>query len=128
MVISFLLLAVAGCGGKGGPHLAPVRGKVYFRQTVLSGGTVVFCPDTQRGNSGALARAEIQPDGSYVLQTDGEAGAAPGWHRVTVMAVLARPGGGPAWRLPQKYSDPEMSDITCEVKPVQPNAIDLHLD
>src|SRR5438552_2308150 len=78
-----LLTLSAGCS-KRAPELVGVRGTVFYRGEPVRGGTVVFAPDPDRGGSGPLAIAEIQPDGTYVLRTDGENGAVPGWHRVTV--------------------------------------------
>src|SRR5205814_10691646 len=116
-----LLVSAAGCGADG-TALTPVRGKVYYRGVLLSRGTVVFIPDEDRGNRGPLARAEIQPDGSYVLRSGEEAGAVPGWHRVTVVAVEdGSPTSGPRPLVPQKYSDPGLSDLTYQVEPGKEN-------
>src|SRR5947209_4271705 len=87
------LLAAAGCESGSGP-LAPVRGKVAYQGVPLHTGVIVFTPDPLRGTSGPVARAEIQPDGSYTLLTENLAGTAAGWHRVTIVAVEA-PAGVP---------------------------------
>jgi hypothetical protein len=129
----FLLLA-AGCGSDA-DRLTSVRGKVSYKGVPLPGGTIVFTPDAARGNSGPLARAEIRPDGTYLLRTGDRPGAVPGWHRVTVAAVEA-PGTAPALQrytvprtlLPERYRDPEMSGLACEVKPDRVNTLDLNLE
>lgn len=122
-----LLVGAAGCGVDG-TALTPVRGKVYYRGVPLSRGTVVFIPDENRGNRGPLARAEIQPDGSYVLRSGEEAGAVPGWHRVTVVAVDdGSYATGPRPLLPSKYSDPGQSELSCQVEAGKENGIDLRL-
>ena len=86
----FGLLAVAGCGQDEAVP-APVHGRVFYKGVPLSGGSIVFTPDIERGGSGPLARGDIGPDGRYVLNTDGRAGAAPGWHRVTIVAIEGPP-------------------------------------
>ena len=115
-------LLCAGCG-KGAPGLAPVRGTVYYKGVPIRGGALVFAPDTERGNSGALAHGEIGSDGAYTLRTDKADGAPPGWHRVTITAT---PGAGAV--LPHRYSDPEMSGQFREVVPGKENVLDLRLE
>jgi hypothetical protein len=128
------LLVLAGCGDEQ-PKLAIVHGKVAHDGVPLPGGTIVFTPDATRGNTGPLACAEIQPDGTYALRTANQAGATPGWHRVTVVsvAIAAPPEPGqrfavPRSLLPSWYRDPNLSGLTCEVKPSQDNVLDFNLD
>ena len=118
-----LALAAAGCGGEE-PGVAPVRGTVYYRGAPVKGGLIVFTPDEERGGRGPAAEAVIGPDGSYVLRTAGERGAAPGWHRITVAG--AAPGEPSA--LPYRYADPDLSCLRREVEAGRGNVIDLHLD
>jgi hypothetical protein len=129
-----LVTLAAGCG-RGRPALNPVHGKVYYQGKALGSGTIVFTPDASRGGNGALARSEVQADGSYSLRTDQAYGAAPGWYRVTVMAVKApgKPAPGqryavPQSLLPERYRDPELADLVREVKDGRENDIDFHLD
>jgi hypothetical protein len=129
-----LLLLALGCGS-GKPSLNAVHGKVYYQGSPLSCGTIVFTPDASRGNQGALARSEIQSDGSYSLRTDVGYGVPPGWYRVTVMAVevpgTPEPGQRfalPRTLLPEKYRDPELAGLVHEVKDGRANCIDLHLE
>ncbi|HYT95240.1 MAG TPA: hypothetical protein VEL76_41365 [Gemmataceae bacterium] len=133
-VTLLLCLATTGCHS-GTPALATVHGKVSFRGQPLPGGTIIFAPDYARGCVGELACAEIQPDGTYTLKTGDAAGAVPGWHRVTVCAILppgqALPGylyAIPPSLLPQRYRDPELSGLNCEVKAELTNSIDFQLD
>jgi hypothetical protein len=119
----------SGCDyGFGEP--APVQGHVAYQGVLLRTGTVVFAPDMKHGNTGALARADIQFDGSYALQTEGREGVRPGWYRVTI-AALERPAddaGMPISLLPDKYTDPETSGLACEIKPGQENHIEFNLE
>lgn len=122
-----------GCRRGPGPAIA-VTGKVTYKGGVVPGGFIVFSPDRERGHSGAIASSRIDADGSYELKTDDRPGAEPGWYRITLVAL--DPGSGlasgrysiPASLLPEKYRDPELSQLTCEVKPNRPNRIDFNLD
>jgi hypothetical protein len=126
-VLALLLLGLAGCG-KTPSKPAAVQGRVSYRGALLPGGTIVFTPDTARGGSGPLARAEIQPDGTYSLRTEDQAGAYPGWYRVTVACFQGAPGTVPRSLLPTAYLDPEMSGLAREVKADQDNTLDINLD
>jgi hypothetical protein len=115
--------------------MIPVHGKVSYRGSTLGSGTIVFTPDASRGHDGALARAVIEPDGSYRLRTDHGDGAAPGWYRITIMAVemLDRPADGqpyamPRSLIPEKYRDPELAGLVREIKAGSDNRIDIDLD
>jgi hypothetical protein len=123
-----------GCES-GKESLALVRGRVSYKGIALRSGTIVFTPDVLRGTTGPMARSEIQSDGSYTLQTNGAPGAIPGWHRVTVMCLESKPLTGPNGELnlprsliPEKYRDPELSGLSCEVRGGQVNGIDFDLD
>jgi hypothetical protein len=120
-----LLLLAAGCGGDT-DQTVEVQGRVFFRGKPVEGGTIVFAPDPARGGSGPLAQAEIQPDGRYRLMSGGKAGAVPGWHRVTVAPAGA--AGSATRTLPARFSDPELSGQSHEVKPGKYNNIDLYLE
>jgi hypothetical protein len=131
--LGLLLLSLAGCQNEG-EDLAPVHGQVFFKGQPLEGGTIVFTPDPDRGGYGPLATGEIDQQGHYTLKTEGQPGAVPGWHRITVKATAPR-GGDPASKdarnrevLPLEYSDPERSGTCREVKPGQDNTINLRLD
>ncbi len=129
-----LALLVLGGGCRRSTALLPVTGKVSYRGTALTKGIVVFTPDASRGESGPIALGTIRDDGSYVLNTGDVPGAGPGWYRVTV-AVFSAPAAQPAVAapaaflgLPEKYRDPELSMLRCQVKADQANTIDFHLD
>jgi hypothetical protein len=125
-----LILLAAGCGRETTPQVV-VRGKICYRGVALRSGTVVFTPDAARGTTGPLASAELQSDGSYALRTGQALGAVPGWHRVTVLALESgtRPAPTqPRLLLPEKYCDPELSGLTCEVKAGQENTVNFNLE
>jgi hypothetical protein len=122
------LMLLSGCGGSSGDaRTSRVEGRVYYRGAPVPGGTIVFSPDAERGGNGPLAVGVIQSDGRYNLHTGSEAGAVPGWHRVTV-APAAVEGKAFVQSLPAEYSDPQRSGKSCEVKAGQPNVIEIHLE
>lgn len=135
MIALALLLAAVGCSGESEPsELTPVQGIVTYRGQPLAGATVVFVPDAVRGNRGELAQAEVGADGSYTLKTSQRYGAAAGWYKVTVAAIekpSAAPGQSaplPRSLIPEKYRDPELSGLTCEVQAGRTNGINFHLE
>jgi hypothetical protein len=131
-----LALMVLASGCRSSVPLQPVTGKVTFKGALLSYGVVVFTPDASRGESGRVAVGTIRPDGTYTLNTDDAAGAGPGWYRITVSAfnspppktLAPEPFQPPVPLLPEKYRDPELSTLRCQVKANQTNSIDLNLD
>jgi hypothetical protein len=125
-----LLLLAAGCSRETAPQ-AVVRGKIWYRGVALRSGTVVFTPDAARGTTGPLACAELQSDGSYVLRTGQTLGVVAGWHRVTVLSLESgtrAAAAPPRLLLPEKYCDPELSGLTCEVKAGQENTVNFNLE
>lgn len=118
------MLAAAGCGPKA-DELAPVQGQVHYLGRPISGGTIVFVPDPERGGRGPLALGEIDMDGHFTLQSDGKPGAVVGWHRITV----APPGEMSVDSgLPRHYSDPDTSGLSRQIKSGQANVVDIRLD
>jgi hypothetical protein len=134
LTFAALLLVAGGCGPDD-PAPAPVRGRVFYKGAPLAGGSIVFTPDADRGGHGSLARGEVRPDGTYTLATEGRPGAAPGWHRVTIVSVQAAPAK-PAGNefadvrslLPRKYAAPDLSGLQGFVKAGADNVIDFHLE
>jgi len=127
-------LMLAGCPRAPAP-LAAVTGKVSYENVPIAGGTIVFTPDLSRGHRGAIAVGEIKPDGTYSLRTGSAFGAEPGWYRVTVTCPASTsytaPGehfSVPLSMVPEKYGDPELSRLSCEVKENRANTIDFNLD
>jgi len=128
------LLLLSGCGSHGNSTTAPVSGKVSYRNRPLNAGTIVFTPDPTRGASGEPVWADIGLDGTYQVKNGASAGVAPGWYRVTVAVVEAgQPSLGqrfavPRSLLPDKYRDPELSGLVCEIQAGRQNSINFNLD
>src|SRR5262249_21855206 len=115
-----------------GPQLTPVQGKVTFGDKPLTTGYVIYFPDAAKGNkSQEEPRAEIGPDGTYVLTTGTKPGAAPGWYKVAVSAADQIDPNNPyftKWPIPEKYINPNPSGLALEVvEKAAPGAYDLQL-
>jgi hypothetical protein len=128
------LLLLAGCESNSG-HPVSVRGKISYQGAVVRKGTIVFSPDARRGASGPIASAEIQADGSYTLSTGGQAGAAPGWYRITITSLAtgssvdsSAPVQAAHPYLPDRYRDPELSGLVRQVRDRADNLLDFNLD
>jgi len=106
-----------GCGGRPGRNvkLAPVAGKVTYRDKPLDHGQIVFVHD-----SGEMAASEIAPDGTYKLT------AAVGINKVMVECTdapnlssidpnVGRPLRIPKSFIPEKYQDYQGSGLKVDV-------------
>jgi hypothetical protein len=122
---AMVFLLLAGC--EGGESLMPVRGKVSYQGTPLRSGIVVFSADAERGTDGPVACAAIDFDGTYSLKTGDKEGIAPGWYRVTVTAVADNRSELPIELIPEKYRDPQLSSLQCQVKRGHDNVVDFDL-
>jgi hypothetical protein len=92
-------------------------------------GTVTFVPD----RPGPAATGAVGPDGTYVLSTDGRAGAVLGRHTVMVVSLEDSAGRLPEERkplpgllVPEKYGNNRRSGLSAEVQEGE-NAIDFDL-
>jgi hypothetical protein len=129
-----LLFPSFGCDSDAA-HRVPVRGQVSYHGSPLSTGMIVFVPDPTRGCQGPLARSNVQNDGRYNLCTDESPGVCPGWYRVTIAAVAPAPADQnsrlfvlPKSLVPDKYRDPELSGLACEVRAGKENCINFNLE
>jgi hypothetical protein len=120
-----VILIVAGC--QKDPAPVAVKGRVLYRDWPLAHGLIVFSPDSSRGSFGPLARAEIQDGGFYNLKDQSGQVVEAGWYRVTVAAIEADGIGPGRSILPNKYRDPRLSGLVCEIKGGQENQIDFNL-
>jgi hypothetical protein len=110
-----LVVGLAGCGS--GQY--PVHGKVSYPDgTAVTEGMVVF--ESKGNDNPIMARAEIQPDGSYVMGTKQPGdGLQPGTYRVLVAPkydpnAVDRGPRPPA--IDPRFSSFSTSQLTCEVK------------
>jgi len=83
-VVSLTLIVVAGCGERA-PTLYHVSGTVTFGGKPVPAGSILFEPDTTKGNQGPAGYAQIK-DGKYNTQAGGR-GTVGGPHRVRIMGL-----------------------------------------
>ena len=138
VVLAGLLAACAGCGSK----LVPVEGVVNLDGQPVDRATVTFIPQGE----GRQATGVTGADGHFTLATGPDSGAPPGNYKVTVTKSESVPGANPGEPadmakmmanyskvkgklkslLPQKYSRPDTTDLTCTVPPPsKPVVLDL---
>jgi hypothetical protein len=131
-LLNVVSIALMGC--RDTSHLAPLSGKVTYNGKSLEFGSVMLQP----AQGGEFSRADIQPDGSFILKTpDGDEGATIGLNRVRVTCF---PGQKPGAQIdasgdiklgksliPEKYNNFSSSELTIEVLPENnpPFVIDL---
>jgi hypothetical protein len=135
------ILLLAGCGGPSRPETVPISGRVTYGGQPVVSGQIVFYPEPI--GSGRQAIGAIGPDGRYTLTTfDSGDGAVLGRHRVTIKSVRVSAGPpsaqeaaeqmrqgrdlGVEWLVPKKYSRPNTTPLTAEVKRGK-NTIDFDL-
>jgi hypothetical protein len=105
-----------GCGSKGPPGPATVRGKVTFNGRPVVGGLVVFTPDPQRGGRGKPARGETDATGAFALSLDAAPHIPAGWYRVSLAPAPAIPDpAADDTPFPAKLARPDMSGLEREV-------------
>ena len=116
------------------PRDVRVAGRVAVNGKLLQNGVVIFHPDPAKGNTSRQEpRGEVNQDGSYDVSSTGRAEIAPGWYKVSVVAVInlpSRRGLHPPPRslIDKKYSHPDTSGLSVEVaKDSAPGAYDLKL-
>jgi hypothetical protein len=133
-ITTVLLAGLAGCGQSGSAAMLPVEGQVKFKGKLLTKGTVVLYPDASKGNTSKHEpRAVIEADGRYKVVTHPQQGAPPGWYKVTVSVTEPsdpkNPYSLPRSLIPEKFSKPDESGLTLEVRShAPPGAFDLDLD
>jgi hypothetical protein len=127
MIASMMLLVgvCAGCGSRA--SVGQVQGKVTLDGSPLAAGAIATVPDAGRGAHGAIE------NGVFELGTFGENdGALIGTHKVAVVAYEQAKNAGPEsptgkLLVPQRYTNPETSGLTIEVKAGEVNTPTLNL-
>lgn len=145
-VYCLLAVAFSGCsGGKPPlPSTTPVTGTVTYNGQPLEGASVVFVPKDVTAGKTASATTDAQGKfelTTFVAGTTQAKGAMPGDYKVTVgkseagpamtmpeygkatapsaPSVGAKEGGAtpPKSAIPERYADPDKSQLTATVKP-----------
>lgn len=125
-----LVTLLTGCGTNSGELLVPVEGRVLIDGEPMQSGSVITTPAEGRG-----ARGTIGEDGHFLLTTrDAGKGAVVGVHRVAVVAydhaeaLNKNPEAEVTLIVPARYTSPETSGLTIDVKPNETNNFTLELN
>lgn len=111
VVASVGLLPLAGCGSTAAVDSTtiPVKGKVTYKGQPVIQGTILFEPD----GAGKEGRANLNPDGTYVLSTyKPDDGAVPGVHHIS---ITGQTGKTKATRIPDRFGSGNTSKLEVEV-------------
>ncbi|SIO35970.1 hypothetical protein SAMN05444166_4079 [Singulisphaera sp. GP187] len=144
MALAMVGLTLAGCDSRLHYEHAKVHGKVTYQGKPVPLGSVLFVPVVPPAD-GLMqpASGSINPDGTYELKSEADAGAILGEHKVVVVAIdggaAAEPAkaadSGPApvaksvrlkSLIPKKYSDPTTTPLTRKVV-AGDNVIDIEI-
>ena len=110
--VTLLLAVAAGCG----QTLPSLSGKLLAGDKPVPEGTISF----RHKESGAIARASVQPDGAYAVKTGNTRGLALGDYEIAVAAVKGipdpnNPDKAKRWVSP-KHADFETSGLSYTVQ------------
>ncbi|NMC20297.1 MAG: carboxypeptidase regulatory-like domain-containing protein [Thermogutta sp.] len=148
LILTAAILALPGCGGgsvEGRPEVAPTTVEVTYNGDPVEGAQVMFHPQDPGGKAavGVTDKSGRAVVAAYV----GAKGAAPGNYTVTVSKTVTegetlsseeaqayyekfgRPPPSPQVKhlLPEKYSNPQTSQLTATVTEGQENDFPLAL-
>jgi hypothetical protein len=85
LAAGLLLVFLCGCGSSDSTKLAPVTGRVIYKNQGVTAAEIYFLPDADKGNQGTMASAILQEDGSFTMVTHPKGnGVAPGAYKVTL--------------------------------------------
>jgi hypothetical protein len=145
-----VLSLLGGCSTGGLDGAYPARGTLTYKGQPVDGAMISLVGD----NNARPATAVSKADGTFELLTQGSPGAFPGNYKVVVIkteagASQADPGFSPDGQdlsmeqaavaarkpppkakelLPAKYSSPQTTPLTCEVKASNENVFELKLE
>jgi hypothetical protein len=99
-----------GCGGEKPPTLVAVTGKVSFKGSPVTGGSIIFYPDAGNSYQKDKPSSLLQVDGAFTMKTFpfGD-GVAPGNYKVTLAPEVAS-----RLKMP-RYADPGKTPWSIEV-------------
>lgn len=122
-LVAALFVATSGCDG--GPKLRPdwaiVSGTVTYQGKPLPGGEVVWC--TEKDGCAIVRGGAVREDGSFAL--DAPIGPA----KVAIhTADLKQAQSSRYVDVPAKYTDPELSGLTYDVKAGENKDVRLELE
>ena len=97
VALTLAIIALSGCGSRGNVH-----GKVYYKDKLLSSGTVVFT-----ANKKTVGTSTIKEDGSYEMKN-----VPAGEVTITVSPSAVLPPKKDKTVVPQGLDDPEKYTVT----------------
>lgn len=119
--LALILSALPACSSPR-PALYPVHGKVFFDGRPAAGALVVFHPTRPTDPNIPRPSGTVRGDGSFSLGTYApDDGAPPGDYRVAIVwrtapSPAASQKGDITNRLPDRYGNPQTSQLYAEVK------------
>ena len=103
LLLAIAVATVAGCGNNGDPRQHNLSGTVTFAGKPIPAGSIVFEPDSAKGNSGPQGAADIR-DGKYDTKATGKGTlGGPYIVRITGFDRLEENESQPATRLFDEY-------------------------
>jgi hypothetical protein len=119
LTLGLALLPLCACNTDPIGRTVPVKGKVLINNKALSGGSVAFWPNKDKGNNSAFeAGGQIGPDGTYEIFTRGKPGVPPGHYKVTVVSQAETDSLKPTKAkllVPEACTDPKTTPFLIEV-------------
>ena len=116
-----VIMFAAGCSGRKGPKLYPVKGMIYINGQPAKDVNVMFTPVTPFEDGLLLSPAgATDDDGSFRLTSfDADDGAPAGEYLVTVIYPMSRfnKNLNGIDRLKGKYSNPKSSGLKATIEP-----------
>src|SRR5580692_8249231 len=78
------VVVLSGCNSSDGtgPKLAPVTGRVTYKNEAVTAASIFFIPDHEKGNRGEMASAILGLDGSFEMETTRGKGVVPGSYKI----------------------------------------------
>lgn len=108
-----------GCSGNTEP--IAVRGTALYRGQPLTGGTITFSPNPEKGYDGPILQGVISEDGTFEVSPLEGMKIRPGWYRI---AIAPKSGSvdfpspeNPYPGLPLFFRNPVLSGLEKEIKP-----------
>ena len=128
-LLSVFAFSLVGCGSDG-PELVPASGVVMYDGKPLASGSVMFQPER-----GRHSRADIQPDGTFVMTTFHEFDGATIGPQMVRVASMGKPqvdDSGEEFAgkslIPRRYSNFRTSGITVDIPPEGDDTIVIELE
>lgn len=122
LFLALLVAVLLATGCEKSPQFGRVQGTVTMNGQPLDQVRVVFLPDPESGNRGAISRSITDDQGKYDLvysQDTEKRGAIVGWQRVVVEDIKGENNRDRFYpiRVPENYSSSAKTPLRYEVKP-----------